>query len=65
MLFDTKADILVYGLAERTVVDLGHHLRDHTGYHDLSGSVTFPKNRSRLPRTAFFRHRAEGIKKPL
>lgn len=37
VLFDSKADILVYGMAERTVVDLANHLRDHTGYHDLSG----------------------------
>ncbi len=37
LLFDAKADILVYGMAERTVLQLAAALRDGTDWHALPG----------------------------
>jgi len=37
VLFDSKADILVYGMAERTVVDLANYIQKQTDYTDLPG----------------------------
>jgi uncharacterized radical SAM protein YgiQ len=37
LLFDAKADILVYGMAEKTVVLLAAHLKSKMNFHDLPG----------------------------
>jgi uncharacterized radical SAM protein YgiQ len=37
LLFDAKADILVYGMAERTIVELATRLREKRDWHDLRG----------------------------
>jgi len=37
LLFDAKADILVYGMADRTVVDLARRMRDGSDWRDLRG----------------------------
>lgn len=37
ILFDAKADICVYGMGERTIVELARHLRDHTAWRLLRG----------------------------
>jgi uncharacterized radical SAM protein YgiQ len=37
VLFDAKADALIYGMADRTVVDLAIALRDGRAWHDLRG----------------------------
>ena len=37
ILFDAKADLLVYGMAEKTVVALAERLRDGQGIEDLRG----------------------------
>lgn len=37
LLFDAKADILVYGMAERTVVELATRLRDNRDWKDVPG----------------------------
>jgi uncharacterized radical SAM protein YgiQ len=37
LLFDAKADILVYGMADRTIVELAKRMRDNKDWHDLRG----------------------------
>jgi uncharacterized radical SAM protein YgiQ len=37
LLFDAKADILVYGMADRTIVELAKRFRDQKDWHDLRG----------------------------
>ncbi len=37
LLFDAKADILVYGMADRTIVELAKRMRDNKDWHDLPG----------------------------
>ncbi|MCD4673873.1 MAG: YgiQ family radical SAM protein [Anaerolineaceae bacterium] len=37
ILFDAKADILVYGMAERTIVELAERLQKGQDWHDLRG----------------------------
>jgi uncharacterized radical SAM protein YgiQ len=37
ILFDAKADILVYGMAEKTVVFLAAHLKSKSSFHELPG----------------------------
>ncbi len=37
LLFDAKADLLVYGMAEATVLELARRLRDGRDWHDLRG----------------------------
>ena len=37
ILFDAKADLLVYGMAELTVLELAQRLRDGRDWHDLRG----------------------------
>ncbi len=37
LIFDAKADILVYGMAEKTMLALSCALRDGTDYHDIKG----------------------------
>jgi uncharacterized radical SAM protein YgiQ len=37
ILFDAKADILVYGMAERTIVELATRLREKRDWHDIRG----------------------------
>jgi uncharacterized radical SAM protein YgiQ len=37
LLLDAKADLLVYGMAEQTVVELACRLRDGRSWHDLRG----------------------------
>jgi uncharacterized radical SAM protein YgiQ len=36
-LFDAKADILVYGMAEKTIVELAHALHEKKDYKDIRG----------------------------
>ncbi|MEI7946412.1 MAG: YgiQ family radical SAM protein [bacterium] len=37
LLFDAKADVLVYGMADRTIVELAKRFRDNKDWHDLPG----------------------------
>ena len=37
LLFDAKADILAYGMAEKTMLELAYALRDNKDYHDIKG----------------------------
>ncbi len=37
ILFDAKADILVYGMAEKTIVELANALKNDTEYEDIRG----------------------------
>lgn len=37
LLFDAKADVLVYGMADRTIVELAKRFRDNKDWHDLRG----------------------------
>jgi len=37
LLFDAKADVLVYGMADRTIVELAKRFRDKKDWHDLRG----------------------------
>ncbi len=37
LLFDAKADILVYGMADRTIVELAKRFREQKDWHDLRG----------------------------
>lgn len=43
LLFDAKADLLVYGMAERTVVDLADRLRDYRPLDGLRGICRIAK----------------------
>jgi len=57
VLFDAKADILVYGMAERTITALAHALQDGREWRGLRGlcyalpatSEALPQGASRLP----------------
>ncbi len=37
LIFDAKADILAYGMAEKTMLELSYALRDNKDYHDIKG----------------------------
>jgi uncharacterized radical SAM protein YgiQ len=37
ILFDSKADLLLYGMADRSVLELALHLQNKTDYHHLRG----------------------------
>ena len=37
LIFDAKADILAYGMAEKTMLDLSYALRDNKDYRDIKG----------------------------
>jgi uncharacterized radical SAM protein YgiQ len=37
ILFDAKADILVYGMAEKTIVELSYALKENRSYKDIRG----------------------------
>jgi len=37
LLFDSKADILVYGMAEKTMLELSYALRDNKDFRDIKG----------------------------
>jgi uncharacterized radical SAM protein YgiQ len=37
VLFDAKADIIVYGMGEHSITDLAERLRSHSGWHDIDG----------------------------
>lgn len=37
LLFDAKADILVYGMADRTIIELAKRFLDNKDWHDLRG----------------------------
>ncbi|MFH0728376.1 MAG: YgiQ family radical SAM protein [Pseudomonadota bacterium] len=37
ILFDAKADLLVYGMAEKTIVPLAEHLKSQTDFRNLTG----------------------------
>jgi uncharacterized radical SAM protein YgiQ len=50
VLFDAKADILVYGMAERTVIALARLLRDQHDWRGLRGiCYPLPANSEKLP----------------
>ena len=44
LLFDAKADILAYGMAEKTMLELAYALRDNKDYHDIKGLCYISKN---------------------
>jgi len=44
-LFDAKADILVYGMAEKTIVELANALRDEEDYKDIRGLCYISKEK--------------------
>jgi uncharacterized radical SAM protein YgiQ len=53
VLFDAKADILIYGMAERTVVALAQRLRDRKEWRNLRGlCYAAPANSPGLPEHA-------------
>jgi uncharacterized radical SAM protein YgiQ len=44
-LFDAKADILVYGMAEKTIVELAHALHEEKDYRDIRGLCYISKEK--------------------
>jgi len=53
LLFDAKADILVYGMAEHTITALAHRLRDSRDWRDLRGLChALPATSDALPSDA-------------
>lgn len=44
-LFDAKADILVYGMAEKTIVELAHALKKEQDYRDIRGLCYISKEK--------------------
>ena len=50
ILFDAKADVLVYGMGEQTVVELAEKLRKKEDFHSLRGICYISKE---LPESAF------------
>ncbi len=53
VLFDAKADLLVYGMAERTLVSLARLLRDGRDWHGLRGlCYALPASSAQLPKGA-------------
>jgi uncharacterized radical SAM protein YgiQ len=49
VLFDSKADILVYGMAEKTVIDLTKAIEQNSGFEDIRGICYISKD----PKTDF------------
>ncbi|MEA2049507.1 MAG: YgiQ family radical SAM protein, partial [Campylobacterota bacterium] len=45
ILFDAKADILVYGMAEKTIVELANTLKNGTSYEDIRGLCYISKEK--------------------
>jgi len=43
ILFDAKADILIYGMGERAVIELAKRLKNRQGYRDLRGIAYIAK----------------------
>ena len=39
VLFDSKADILVYGAGERSIVEIANSLKNNTDYHSIKGTA--------------------------
>ena len=50
VLFDAKADALVYGMAEKTIVALAHRLREGRDWHNLRGlCYALPADSDQMP----------------
>lgn len=45
ILFDAKADILVYGMAERTIIELANALKNNSSYENIRGLCYISKNK--------------------
>ena len=45
ILFDAKADILVYGMAEKTIVELANSFKDNKSYEDIRGLCYISKEK--------------------
>ncbi len=45
ILFDAKADILVYGMAEKTIVELANALKNNNSYEDIRGLCYISKDK--------------------
>ncbi len=47
ILFDSKADILVYGMGELTTLELAERLKKNEDYHDIKGICFIDKNKEK------------------
>lgn len=45
ILFDAKADILVYGMAERTIIELANTFKNNSSYENIRGLCYISKNK--------------------
>jgi len=45
LLFDAKADILVYGMAEKTMFELANAIKDNTSFEDIKGICYISKTK--------------------